>query len=594
MNWVPLFVLLGILGVWAFSYAIDWLNQASEKSKKSSTPSTHQRKSEVKSTLENSHVVRSALNDQFLRQKRELIPHLWSYKAPRLRVPNQQLIKWEVDFHSIICRAVSESSDIYLHELEALKQSKPTNITKELETRLIQLKSNKLRYPVTFIPVDVAQIPTPHYIKLVSDVDIANITERHQMNFRDGESFIAAIRDLNNEFSRGNDAARQKYEQGINEIDQINRSNSAAHDQAVLQWENERNLEISEIEECLSDLKNSTDLVLTASVIVNGSSLPLWVPRAVDVKYDRDQKILVVEKEYPNIQEKRFLKTVRLKQSESVKPVTEKERKDAVANVYSLLTLKIATDLAFLLPHHAVDFLVVNGWTQFRQKKDGQLKRAYCACVGAALSEFRSIELAHADPTSAISSLKGAVSKTFELVPVAPVIRIDSEDKRFIDKKDVIDKMSDGENLAAMDWEDFEHLCRELFEREFGSGGATVKVTRAARDQGVDAIITDPHPIRGGKIVVQAKRYVNTVDVSAVRDLAGTVSHEGAMKGLLVTTSQFGPDSYAFIQGKPLQLINGSELLYLLEKNGYKFRIDLDEARQMQRENGHRPFGRHR
>lgn len=131
-----------------------------------------------------------------------------------------------------------------------------------------------------------------------------------------------------------------------------------------------------------------------------------------------------------------------------------------------------------------------------------------------------------------------------------------------------------------------------LFERVFASNGATVSVTQASRDQGVDAIINDPDPIKGGKIVIQAKRYVNTVDVSAVRDLWGTVSHEGAMKGLLVTTSQFGPDSYAFSKDKPLTLINGSELLYLLEQNGYKFRIDLEEARKLLKENGIQSFRR--
>ena len=35
-----------------------------------------------------------------------------------------------------------------------------------------------------------------------------------------------------------------------------------------------------------------------------------------------------------------------------------------------------------------------------------------------------------------------------------------------------------------------------------------------------------------GKTVIQAKRYVNTVDVSAVRDLYGTVHNEGASRGI--------------------------------------------------------------
>lgn len=36
-------------------------------------------------------------------------------------------------------------------------------------------------------------------------------------------------------------------------------------------------------------------------------------------------------------------------------------------------------------------------------------------------------------------------------------------------------------------------------------------ITQASRDGGVDAIAFDPDPIRGSKIVIQAKRYTNTV-----------------------------------------------------------------------------------
>ncbi len=140
-------------------------------------------------------------------------------------------------------------------------------------------------------------------------------------------------------------------------------------------------------------------------------------------------------------------------------------------------------------------------------------------------------------------------------------------------------------NLAAMDWLDFENLIREIFEKEFRSSGGEVKITRASRDGGVDAIAFDPDPIRGGKIVIQAKRYTNSVGVSAVRDLFGTVHNEGATKGILVTTSVYGSDAYEFAKGKPLTLLNGSELLYLLQKHGHRARIDLAEARRLAAEN---------
>jgi hypothetical protein len=36
-----------------------------------------------------------------------------------------------------------------------------------------------------------------------------------------------------------------------------------------------------------------------------------------------------------------------------------------------------------------------------------------------------------------------------------------------------------------------------------------------------------------------------------------------ANSGILVTTADYGPDSYEFARGKPLKLLSGSELLYL-------------------------------
>ena len=108
-----------------------------------------------------------------------------------------------------------------------------------------------------------------------------------------------------------------------------------------------------------------------------------------------------------------------------------------------------------------------------------------------------------------------------------------------------------------------------------------MKVTQASRDRGVDAIAFDPDPIRGGKIVIQAKRYTKTVGVTAVRDLYGTVMNEGATKGILITTSDYGPDAYDFVKDKPLTLLNGNNLLHLLEKHGTKARIDLKEAQQL-------------
>ena len=78
----------------------------------------------------------------------------------------------------------------------------------------------------------------------------------------------------------------------------------------------------------------------------------------------------------------------------------------------------------------------------------------------------------------------------------------------------------------------------------------------------------DQRPIPGGKVVIEAKRYKNTVGASAVRDLFGTVHNEGASNGIPVTTSGYGKAAFQFANNKPLELIDGSGLLYLLRTCG--------------------------
>jgi restriction system protein len=51
------------------------------------------------------------------------------------------------------------------------------------------------------------------------------------------------------------------------------------------------------------------------------------------------------------------------------------------------------------------------------------------------------------------------------------------------------------------------------------------------------------------------------------------VQHEGATKGIMITTSGYGPDSYKFAGGKPLNLIDGSGLLFLCQQHGIPARI---------------------
>jgi restriction system protein len=49
--------------------------------------------------------------------------------------------------------------------------------------------------------------------------------------------------------------------------------------------------------------------------------------------------------------------------------------------------------------------------------------------------------------------------------------------------------------------------------------------------------------------------------------------NEGANKGILVTTAGYGPDAFEFSKDKPIELMDGHQLLYLLKQHGIEARI---------------------
>jgi restriction system protein len=318
-------------------------------------------------------------------------------------------------------------------------------------------------------------------------------------------------------------------------------------------------------------------------MVLANSDYPDGFPQEFDLNYLADSRTLVLEYVLPSPVIVPTLKTVEYQSSTDdfkERHITPKEGADRYDALLYQIVLRTLHELFESDVANAVDAVVFNGLVTSLNTANGFDVTACVLSVQASKKEFVAINLAQVDPKACFRSLKGvAASQLSGLAPVAPILQIDKSDRRFVESYLVAHDLHADVNLATMDWEDFEHLIRELFEREFSAGGGEVRVTQASRDGGVDAVVFDPDPIRGGKIVIQAKRYTNTVSVSAVRDLFGTVINEGAMKGILVTTANYGPDAYEFARGKPLTLLNGANLLHLLERHGHRARIDLQEAK---------------
>ncbi len=317
--------------------------------------------------------------------------------------------------------------------------------------------------------------------------------------------------------------------------------------------------------------------------ILNSSQNPDSFPRDYKFHFQPDSGTLALDYELANQNGLPGVKSVKYianRQEFQEVPLSEADSKRLYDDALYQICLRTLHELFSSDELNVVTNIVFNGWVHSIDKATGTEFHACIMSVQVKKDEFAAINLAQVDLKACFRKLKGiSGGRLDDLSPVKPIFALNTEDPRFVPAYGVADALDNKTNLAAMDWLDFENLIRELFEKEFSQNGGQVKITQASRDGGVDAIAFDPDPIRGGKIVIQAKRYTNTVGVSAVRDLFGTVHNEGATKGILVTTSDYGPDAYDFAKDKPLTLLSGSELLYLLGKHGYQAKIDLREAK---------------
>jgi len=382
-------------------------------------------------------------------------------------------------------------------------------------------------------------------------------------------------------------AARNEAEVKNKNIDQQYLLDLSSWEEKKLQYEKKQHENNNIILQKRDQYHNKDPYAITdyCEMVLSNSKYPDCFPQEWDLEYIEETKILIVDYSLPDIEEIPTLKSVKYVASNDDFSETHLSE-SALNKIYDSLLYQIALRTVHELYEadvvDAICSIVFNGWVDSIDKATGQSVNKCIMSLQAAKDEFLDINLHRVDPKACFKQLKGVgSSKLHGLSPVAPVMSINKEDRRFISAYSVMEDVSETNNLAAMDWQDFENLIREIFEKEFSSSGGEVKITQASRDGGVDAIAFDPDPIRGGKIVIQAKRYTNVVGVSAVRDLYGTTMNEGATKGILVTTADFGPDAYEFARGKPLTLLNGGNLLSLLERHGHKAKIDLKEAKKI-------------
>ncbi|MGW4542894.1 restriction endonuclease [Streptomyces chartreusis] len=292
-------------------------------------------------------------------------------------------------------------------------------------------------------------------------------------------------------------------------------------------------------------------------------------PRQVAAAFDPAARQLVLDWEMPPYDVVPEAKSVRYVPSqdqdkETARPVTQ--RRALYREVLAQSTLLVLHQLFAADEYGILDSVALNGFVDAPDPATGRQSHIFLATVMAGRSDFTELHLEQVDPVSCLTdALRGQLAaRPDQLTSVRP-----SRQPQDFGNHVVTHGGDEEPDLYDMDPIAFESLVAELF-RAMGMQAVT---TQRSNDGGVDVDALDPTPIRGGKIVVQVKRYRNTVPPTAVRDLYGTVQDRGANKGVLVTTSAYGPGSHTFARGKPLELISGNELVDLLHRHGLRGRL---------------------
>ena len=286
-------------------------------------------------------------------------------------------------------------------------------------------------------------------------------------------------------------------------------------------------------------------------------------PRRARAEWDRADNHLLVDWQLPDfsvvpaVSRYRYIKS---DDRETQIPRSAGERKSLYRNALAQIALAVMAEI-FRADHtRLVSTVTVNGFVSCADPATGRRSKAFLLTATVRRPAFGHLDLARVDPVSCLEGLPGQLSPRPEnLAPVHPV-RVTATPATDLADEDGTTRG----NLLDLDPIDFEDLVAALFK----AMGMEVMTTQRSGDGGVDVRAMDPDPIRGGKLVIQVKRYRSTMPPAPVRDLYGTMLHEGATKGILVTTAEFGPSAQEFAAGKPLALIGGKQLADLLARHG--------------------------
>ena len=311
-------------------------------------------------------------------------------------------------------------------------------------------------------------------------------------------------------------------------------------------------------------------------MVLDRSPYPDGFPAERHAGYVPESSLLAVEWFLPTFDIIPEHKTFRhVKTRKAVEP-TARPPADA-QRLYNAVIAQVAVrtvrEVFMVTPEDMVSTVVFNGHVDTVDPATGRRIRPPLISMRATREKFDELVLTEPrfDPVASIKRhFFAAISPhPEELKAVEPVMPFSRADPRVIEAIDVISTLDQRPNLLDLTPKEFESFVQNLFTKM----GYETDQFRTSGDGGIDCMAYKRDPVAPMKIAVQAKLYTKTVSPTHVRDLYGTMQHEGATLGIMITTSGYGPGSVEFANGKPLHLIDGTGLLSICQEHGIPARI---------------------
>lgn len=302
--------------------------------------------------------------------------------------------------------------------------------------------------------------------------------------------------------------------------------------------------------------------------VLASGSYPEGFPGRFELRYLPSRQELLIEYEFPIardiIPSEALWRYVKTRDAIEPKLRSAADFNKLYKSVLAQTTLRVLYEILTVDTFGHIQTVFFNGIVKEDDPSTGPPIQPKLVSLRADRAEFLDRDFARLNPEKALQSLRANFSAApTELQPVPVVLEFDVNDPRFIEEQDIISTLDERANLIDLTPAAFEQLITNLFRKM----GFDAYPTRTSKDGGVDCIVFYKKLVVGGKYVIQAKRWTNTLQVDAVRDLFGAMDHERANTGILITTSKFAPACYKFAEDKPLQLIDGNGLLTLIEEH---------------------------